>query len=350
MVVAGGLLLLSAGPARIAAEDAPVVRAAPATKPARPKVRRRLAGRVPATVRRPAGPRATGNVARMLKRFEVKCVPFDWRMTPWDATAGREVYALEFPTPIPSPVKRNNTVHCEYFPAAGTGRRPAVIVLHILDGRFRVARGISQTLRSAGISTLLVKMPYYGPRRPADRAVLKQLGNDPDKAVDVVVQAVADIRRAARWLATCDEVDPNRIGLCGVSLGGFAAALAGGVDGRFGRVAIVLAGGRLDKIVTGRAREVRVLREDIRRRKWTPAKLKRILEPIEPMTYASRLKSSRVLMIAAKRDKIVPPICAESLARASGAKITWYPASHYTMVAFLPAALVQLVMHFQGSD
>ena len=343
-------MLLSAGPARIAAAEAPVVRAAPATKPARPKVQRRLAGCVPVTVRRPPGPRAAGEVARMLKRFEVKCVPFDWRMKALDATAGREVYTLEFPTPIPSPVKRNNTVHCEYFPAAGAGRVPGVIVLHILDGRFRVARGVSQALRGAGISTLLVKMPYYGPRCPADPAVLKKLGNDPETAIGVVVQAVADIRRAARWLATCDEVDPDRVGLCGVSLGGFAAALTGGVDGGFGRVAIVLAGGRLDKVITGPAREVRALREEIQRRKWTPAKLKRILEPIEPMTYASRLKSSRVLMIAAKRDKIVPPICAESLARASGAKITWYPASHYTMVAFLPAALVQLVMHFQGSD
>ena len=323
----------------------------PATAPAPAPTTRpvRLTGRVPATVRRPIAPCNDADLTKMLKRFEVPGEGFDWSMTPIADASGGAVLAVEFPTPMPSPVKRNNTVHCEYFPAVGPPRRPAVIVLHILDGRFLLARAICRTLRLAGVSALLVKMPYYGPRHPKDRAVLDALARDPDQAVGVAVQAVADIRRAARWLSARPNVDPDRIGLCGVSLGGFAAALAGGVDGRFDRVAIVLAGGNIDAVVIGPAREVRAVREQILRRKWSPATLRSILAPIEPMTYASRLKASRVLMVASKRDTIVPPACAEALARACGARITWRPAGHYSMIVYLPQTLVQLVKHF-GPD
>jgi len=311
----------------------------PTTRPAR------LTGRVPATVRRPIAPCNDAGLAGMLKRFEVRDEGFDWRMTPIADASGGAVLAVEFPSPMPSPVKRNNTVHCEYFPAVGPPRRPAVIVLHILDGRFLLARAICRTLRLAGVSALLVKMPYYGPRAPKDRAALDAL-RAPDKAVDTVIQTVADIRRAARWLSTRPNVDPDRIGLCGVSLGGFAAALTGGVDGCFDRVAIVMGGGNIDAVVTGPAWEVGPIRREIQRRKWSREKLRSVLAPIEPMTYASRLKTARVLMIAGKRDTIVPPACAEALAKACEAQITWRPVGHYSMIVYLPQTLAQLVKHF----
>jgi len=46
------------------------------------------------------------------------------------------------------------------------------------------------------------------------------------------------------------------------------------------------------------------------------------------------------------RDKIVPKQCAQSLAAASGARITWYPADHYSMVMFMPAVLEKVARHF----
>jgi len=340
------LVLLAAGSAAHA--EAPAGRGDAASRPAGAGADRRLRGRVPATVRRPLAPCDDKALARMLQRFEVKPDPFDWRMTSLVAAGRPEIYAVAFPSPIRSPVTANNTVHCEYYPVAGRQRRAAVIVLHILDGRFRLARGICHTLRRAGVHALLVKLPYYGPRRPKDKAVLTALAKDPDNVIAAVVQAVADIRRAARWLAARDETRAERIGLCGVSLGGFAAALAGGVDGRFGRVVIVLAGGRLERVLTSGAWDLRAVKAEIDRRHWSQARLRKILEPVEPMTYASRLRSSRVLIIAGRRDAVVPPICAESLAEACGAKITWYPAGHYSMALYLPPVLIQLVGHFQA--
>ena len=54
--------------------------------------------------------------------------------------------------------------------------------------------------------------------------------------------------------------------------------------------------------------------------------------------------------IAARRDKIVPPACAEALAKASGADITWYAADHYSMIVYLPASLIRLIRHFGANE
>ena len=310
----------------------------------------RQTGRTPATVFRPLAPDADPRLAEQVKLFEEDRVGFDWRMKLLRNSGSLVVHTVEFPSPYVSPVERNNTVHCEYFLAGGGQRRPAVIVLHILDGSFTVARIICQRLASEGVNALLVKMPYYGPRRPADKARLRRMTDDPAILVDGVTQAVKDVRRAARWLASREEVDPDQIGLCGVSLGGFVAATAAGVDGTFPRVAIVLAGGDLTTMITGLAKEVQALRQAIEKRNWTPAKLKELLAPIEPLTYASRLRGSNVIMLNASKDEVVPPSCTERLVQASGARVTWYPADHYSMAWFLPAALEALVEHFSPAD
>ena len=159
-----------------------------------------------------------------------------------------------------------------------------------------------------------------------------------------------DVRRAARWLSIRPEVDPNRIGICGVSLGGFCAAVAAAVDGYFPRVAVVLGDGDVVKVLLNPCRDLKPMREAIAAKGLTPARLKEMLRPIDPLTYASRLRASKVLMINARSDEVVPGACAAALAAASGAKIKWYPGTHYTIALFLPVALGRVVGHFLADD
>ena len=303
-------------------------------------------GVVPASAQRPISPEANPAVARHLARFRKKPEAFRWRMKPMKNQAIANVYTVEFPSPHKSPVEANNTVYCEYFRTDDATPAPGVIVLHIADGRFLVARVISHYLARQGINALVLKMPYYGRRRPADKAELRRMTDSPGALVDGAAQAIMDVRRAAAWLATRPEVDPRRIGLCGVSLGGFVAAAAGGVDGAFPRVAIVLAGGDLPAVLMTNAKEARALRRTIEKGNWTRPRLRKLLAPIEPLTYADRLRSSRVLMVNADKDKVVPPACARKLAQACGAEVLWRSADHYSMVMHLPAILDRLVDHF----
>ncbi len=52
------------------------------------------------------------------------------------------------------------------------------------------------------------------------------LSEDPRETVAGMTQAVLDIRRATAWLAARDEVDDDRLGITGISLGGVMSPLA----------------------------------------------------------------------------------------------------------------------------
>jgi hypothetical protein len=54
-----------------------------------------------------------------------------------------------------------------------------------------------------------------------------------------------------------------------------------------------------------------------------------------------------MLILAGKRDEIVPPKMAEALWKASGEqKIVWFDCTHYGAIVYLPSALDHLVRHF----
>ena len=76
----------------------------------------------------------------------------------------------------------------------------------------------------------------------------------------------------------------------------------------------------------------------------------RILAPIDPITYAANLKDRKVLMIAGKRDNIVPPKATEALWKAAGEpKIIWYDCTHYSAALYFVPIMNQVVKHL-GAD
>ena len=77
------------------------------------------------------------------------------------------VSLLRFPSPITTPDVENNVVHAEFFDPIGfTGRRPAVVVLHILGSDFPLSRYMAARLADRGVAALFLKLPYYGDAGP----------------------------------------------------------------------------------------------------------------------------------------------------------------------------------------
>src|SRR5207244_8718889 len=123
------------------------------------------------------------------------------------------------------------------------------------------------------------------------------LSPDLDRAIVAMRQGICDVRRAAAWLASRPEVDPERLGVAGISLGGIVAALAAAADPTLNRAALVLAGGGLADILWEMPEGTRY------RVQWaetgrTKADLETLTRPFDPLTYAHRLRGKRVLMIA----------------------------------------------------
>lgn len=256
-----------------------------------------------------------------------------------------DVFEVNFPSPVTTPYTENNTVRCEYFRPIGEGQFPGVIVLHILGGDFELSRTICRTFSSNGIGALFLKMPYYGPRRPAD-SKRRMISANLEETVDGMTQAVLDIRRATAWLGAQDEIDENRLGITGISLGGIVGCLAAANEPRLERSCFVLAGGDLPVIIM-ESDEMKKVRDHYEGKKVDRERVAKLLARVDPLTYAENLTDRQVLMFNASKDKVVPRACTEKLWRAMGEpSIEWWNADHYSAILYLPKGLVRITQFF----
>jgi len=285
--------------------------------------------------------------ANVPELFRLTQATFGFELESILETSGYSVAKLRFPSPIETTDPSNNTVHGEYFQPKGPGRRPAVVVLHILGADFALSRYYAARLADRGVAALFLKLPYYGERRPAG-GPQRFLSSDVGRSTLSMRQGVCDVRRAAAWLASRPEVDPLKLGVTGISLGGITSALAAAVDPVLNRGVFLLAGGGLDEILWNMDEpEARRYRQQWLASGRTRADLKTLTTPLDPLTYAHRLIGKKVLMMAGNIDEVVPPSSARALWEASGRPpIRWFDSGHYSAAGFLLPGLREAVDFF----
>jgi dienelactone hydrolase len=314
----------------------------------------------------PGGPIETGEAAfrptdreaSVPEPFRLEPGPFRYELEPVLAAPRYRVKKLRFPSPIVTPDPENNVVHAEYFEPVGLlGRRPAVVVLHILGSDFPLSRYMAARLADRGVAALFLKLPYYGERRPKDRlgpaagpSSRRFLSADIERSVTSMRQAVCDVRRAVAWLAGRPEVDRSRLGVAGISLGGIVASLVAAVDPAVSEGVFLLAGGDLSRILWEMPEAARF------RRAWeesgrTRDDLKALTDPLDPLTHARGLIGKRVLMIAGKVDEVVPPACTRALWEAAGRPpIHWFDCGHYSAIGYLLPGIRLTIEFLAGPD
>lgn len=121
----------------------------------------------------------------------------------------------------------NKTLSAFWCPAPGAGPKPAVIYCNGLDSTKEMlwTSGLPHALAKRGISTLCVDQPGTGEAL--------RLHNIP-----ATYQAERWASQWVDWLETRDEVDPKRIGMTGISLGGHYAPRAVAFEPRFASGAV----------------------------------------------------------------------------------------------------------------
>jgi dienelactone hydrolase len=280
-------------------------------------------------------------------RLEAHTFDYEMTLTRELPNSGLDIYHLTFPSPVTSSCLQNNTVHAEYYRPRGKGRFPGVIVLDITGGDQSLSRTIATCLAQNGVAGLFVQMAYYGPRRPPGSRLRLMSPNLP-QTIDAVRQTVLDLRRATSWLESRPEVDPQRLGIHGTSLGSMIGALAAEMEPKLSRVSIALGGGGLAEAYYDdpRGATYRKVWEGLGGNK---ERLIRLLAPIDPITCAANLRGRKVLFVAGKNDEIVPPKATEALWRAAGEpKILWYDCGHYTAALYFGSIMTQVVQHFRA--
>jgi cephalosporin-C deacetylase-like acetyl esterase len=293
--------------------------------------------------------KVTPDESKVPAHFRLADHEFRFDAEDWYTHAAVRVSSVRLPSPVTTDIQVNNTVHAEYFQPAGKGPHPSCIVLHILGGDFLLSRTVANHLAQHGVAALFVKMPYYGPRRDP-KSPRRMISRDPNETVASMTQAVLDIRRAAAWLRSRPELNPDQVGVMGISLGGIMSALAGAAEPQFDSVAIFLGGGNFAEFLwDSPLRQAEEFRRDWIAAGGTRDSFAKTLVSVDPVTHGPLLRGRRVLMVESIHDEVIPAANAIALHESIGRepRIVWLNAGHYTAIWYLPRELVRLETFFK---
>lgn len=254
------------------------------------------------------------------------------------------VYSLQFPSPVKSPHDENNIVHARFYLPEGKGPFPATVVLDILAGSETIPKLMADHLARNGVAALHVYMPFYGPRKPKGTK-LKMLSPDLLITLPAIRQAVLDLRVANAWLLTRKDVDPDRLGISGTSLGSLVSALTAAIEERYRKVVILLGGGGFVDSFYSHPQAKKMV-EAFEAAGGNKDFARYIFAPYDPITWASRLSGRDVLIMAGSQDEVILPEMTKKLWEKAGQpELVWFDCTHLGAVRFLPDALKRIADH-----
>lgn len=238
-----------------------------------------------------------------------------WRLVSSGETS--DVYDVSFPSAMTTEHPVNDTVGLRvYMPTDRLGAVPCVILLHYWGATDTgPERAMAEHLNRRGVAGIILSLPYHMARTPKGfRSGELAIQPDPAKLVVTMTQSIWDVRRAIDWIQSQKELDANRIGISGTSLGAIVASLAFGIDSRIKAGCFMLGGADLAHILWNSSRVVGE-REALRRRGYTEERMREALKSIEPLNYL-RPGNRPTFIVGAKHDTVIPPADVEKLIRA----------------------------------
>lgn len=181
--------------------------------------------------------------------------------------------------------------------------------------------------KKLGYNLLLPTLPLHGPRKIGAKSGDHYLDGDLLDLLHAQTQALWDLRRALAWLRD-REVAP-KVGVYGVSLGGYNAALLATQEAELD---FVLGGVPLADMPSVLWRHL----PDAHARFYaqhglSEERYRAILSVVSPLHSPVRLPVERLHLFAAAADRIVTPDHPLMLARHWGTPVRWYQGSHLSI-------------------
>ncbi|MGQ9656834.1 MAG: alpha/beta hydrolase family protein [Fimbriimonadales bacterium] len=205
-------------------------------------------------------------------------------------------------------------------------RLPCVILMHGLGSDKRMFQMLWGPLTRAGFALFAIDAQYHGERKPSDD--IPFFGMYPYRARDALIQTVIDLRRGVDYLQTREEIDPDRIGYIGASMGGILGSMFAGVDERVKAPVLLVAGGDW-KILMERS-ALSAWRDAARNNPQQMQEALRVMDVVDPVNWVGRIAPRPVLFINGDADDVVPVDSNKALHNAAGEpkRIVWYKGGH----------------------
>jgi len=238
---------------------------------------------------------------------------------------------IEFPSALN--VFNNENIKFDFYVQKKAGKFPTILVLPIANGIDFCAKGFARQFASNGLNCAIVH----------NRDIEIEDIQNAEYVEDYLRQTVLDSRQILDYLIERDEVDGDKLGCLGMSLGGVRASIVSAVDERLKCCVIGLAGGSMADIAfLSELNEVKryikglvergVSRETIRNE---------ISDKIvtDPLKLAEYIDARETLMYIAMFDRVIHRKCGDKLWEAAGKPEAVYILSgHFTSLLFLPYA------------
>jgi dienelactone hydrolase len=222
-----------------------------------------------------------------------------------------------------------DSVVFEYYDVAGVERTPVIVLLPVFNGQLAIPRFFARYFANQGWAAVVVTR-----------------GRDPLDALTAPAATVESNLRAYRrvldWVEQEPELDAQRIGVLGVSLGAMDAVMLAALDQRVHSLVIAMAGGDLSYVLTNTnhrrvSRTIDDMAEDLgTSREAIGAKLGAAIE-LDPLALAPYIDAERVLMVLTRTDAIIPFEAQEELRVTMGSPEALYLVTgHRPSIVFFP--------------
>lgn len=214
----------------------------------------------------------------------------------------------------------NDIVPVRVLRHGSASARPWVVCLHgfgmgnsPLDLTLLWANHLHETL---GVNVAVPVLPFHGPRTQPGHGQL--LSTDLMMAVHGISQAVWDIRRLIQWTYRSGAA---AVGVHGLSLGGYLAALLAGIERVDGVVAGIPFTSIPEMLVHHHAPQqfTDILHDEATHN---------VFRVVSPLAIEPLVPPRRRAMFAARGDRFIPASQSRALQRAWRSPTQWYPGGH----------------------
>lgn len=252
---------------------------------------------------------------------------------------------IQFPS-IMHTHPKHDTVTAYYYRPKDGKKHATIVVLPIMGGSYFFAEHFAKLFANNDFAVLRFERK--------GKLFDKRQENMFEYTTNVMKQTIIDVRRGLDWLETQPEIDKDKIGVEGVSLGAIVGCLVAEADSRIKAGVFFLGGGDLAMILstTNEPELVRYRNMILKKNNWTLEQFREICksytDEIDPVTYAKLVDPSKVLMMNGYFDKVVLMEAAEKLWEEMGRPdFEKMFCGHYTAILYLPYAKTRAVNHFK---
>ncbi|MHC4324196.1 MAG: alpha/beta hydrolase family protein [Planctomycetota bacterium] len=241
------------------------------------------------------------------------------------------VEEIEFPSALN--VFGTENIKLEFYVQKKPGKFPTVLVLPISGGIDFSVRGFARLFASNGFNCAVVH------NRHVDLDDTKTA----EEVENYFRQTVLDNRQILDYLVEREQVDSDRLGCLGLSLGGIRASMIAGVDERLKCTVIGLAGGSIADInLLSDKKEIREYKEELIEMGISSEIIHTELSDkviTDPLKLAQYTDAGGVLMFTAMFDRVIPRKCSDQLWQAMGKpEVVYLLSGHYSSFLYLPYA------------